>query len=315
MCDATLRKCRFRLDNDSSDTITLPDGRKFGYAQYGSLSETAKAVFYIHGLPGSRMEGTWFHDLGLKLNARIISTDRPGYGWSSPHPDRKLLDYPKDLDCLAQHLGIEEYSVVGVSGGGPYALACAYGSPPEKLKSATLVCGLGPPDIGMKGATLAHRSAFPHGWHYTPYWLNRWFWRLEPTGRVDLSDEERMALMLKPSRFKGMPEKDVPIFKDEDILQVMLRGSREAFAQGYDHVLQDARIMCKDFGFRVQDIRKDLPMKLWYGKQDVFVPRLHADQISARLDGRADCRVLDDTHASIFFNNREAVLEEILKTM
>jgi hypothetical protein len=103
-------KCRFRLDNDSSDTLTLPDGRKLGYAQYGSLK--GKSVFYLHGLPGSRIEGTWFHDLGLKLGARIIAADRPGYGWSSPHPGRTLLDFTKDLESLAKHLGIEKYAVL-----------------------------------------------------------------------------------------------------------------------------------------------------------------------------------------------------------
>lgn len=103
-------KCRFRLDNDSSEAFVLPDGRKLGYAQYGSL--TQKAIFYLHGLPGSRAEGAYFHDLGLELGARIVATDRPGYGWSSPHPDRALLDFPKDLESLAKHLELEEYAVL-----------------------------------------------------------------------------------------------------------------------------------------------------------------------------------------------------------
>ena len=103
-------KCRFRLDDDSSDTFTLTDGRKLGYAQYGSL--IGNAIFYLHGLPGSRAEGAYFHELGLELGARIIATDRPGYGLSSPHPGRTLLDFPKDLECLAKHLGLEEYAVL-----------------------------------------------------------------------------------------------------------------------------------------------------------------------------------------------------------
>jgi len=103
-------KCRFRLDNDSSDIFTLSDGRNLSYAQYGSL--TGKAIFYLHGLPGSRAEGAYFHELGMELGARIIATDRPGYGLSSPHPGRTLLDFPKDLECLAKHLGLEEYAVL-----------------------------------------------------------------------------------------------------------------------------------------------------------------------------------------------------------
>lgn len=102
--------CRFRLDNDSSSTLTLPDGRKLGYAQYGSL--TGHAILYQHGLPGSRLEAASLEDLGLELGARIIAVDRPGIGWSSPNPSRKMLDHPKDLESLAEHLGLEKYSVI-----------------------------------------------------------------------------------------------------------------------------------------------------------------------------------------------------------
>jgi hypothetical protein len=103
-------ECRFPLSDDSSDKLTLPDGRELGYAQYGSL--TGKSIFYLHGLPGSRIEAARLHGLGQELGARIIATDRPGYGWSSPHPGRTLLGFPKDLDRLAAHLGINSYSVL-----------------------------------------------------------------------------------------------------------------------------------------------------------------------------------------------------------
>jgi hypothetical protein len=103
-------KCRFRLGNDSSDTITLPDGRKLGYAQYGS--KAGRAIFYLHGLPGSRIEAAAWDELGLKLGARIIAADRPGIGWSSPHPGRTLLGHPEDLEYLAKHLELEEYRVL-----------------------------------------------------------------------------------------------------------------------------------------------------------------------------------------------------------
>ena len=104
------QKCRYRLDNGTSDTFLLPDGRKLGYAQYGSPS--GRAILYQHGLPGSRIEASSYHDLCVELGARIIAVDRPGYGWSSPHPGRTILGWPKDLECLAEHLGLEEYSVL-----------------------------------------------------------------------------------------------------------------------------------------------------------------------------------------------------------
>ena len=97
-------------DEGDSDTLLLPDGRKLGYAQYGS--RTGRAVLLMHGHPASRLEGAHLHDLGLKLGARIIAPDRPGSGLSSPQPGRTLLDFPKDLEHLADHLKLESYGVL-----------------------------------------------------------------------------------------------------------------------------------------------------------------------------------------------------------
>ncbi len=104
-----LPPCKYRLDNGTSSTFTLPCGRKLGYAEYGS--PTGYPILYLHGLPGARIEAARHDDLGRELGARIIGVDRPGIGWSSPHPNRTLLDFPKDLECLAEHLGLDRYSV------------------------------------------------------------------------------------------------------------------------------------------------------------------------------------------------------------
>lgn len=102
--------CKFPLGNETSAKFTLPDGRELGYAQYGAPA--GKPIFYQHGLPGSRIEAARLHGLGQELGARIIATDRPGYGWSSPQPGRTLLGFPRDVDQLATHLGIKSYSLL-----------------------------------------------------------------------------------------------------------------------------------------------------------------------------------------------------------
>jgi hypothetical protein len=142
--------CRYRLDSNSSATLILPDGRTLGYAQYGLL--TGPAVFYLHGLPGSRMEGALFDAPVIKPLARIIAVDRPGYGLSSPQPNRTILDHAKDIEYLARHLNLDSYAVMGISGGGPYALACAAMLPADKLKAVLIICGMGPPEVGKKGS-------------------------------------------------------------------------------------------------------------------------------------------------------------------
>ncbi len=70
-----------------------------------------------------------------------------------------------------------------------------------------------------------------------------------------------------------------------------------------------------DFGFRIEDIRPDLPVQLWYGKHDVFVPLYHGETIANRLGDRANLRVEDETHASIFYNWREQFLEDLVKSI
>ncbi|KAJ4372072.1 hypothetical protein N0V83_003845 [Neocucurbitaria cava] len=133
---------------------------------------------------------------------------------------------------------------------------------------------------------------------------------------MDLNDEERLRLLLAPARLKSMTNsKDLEVMGNEDIMRLMLRSTRESYAQGFDGVRQDGKVMCTDFGFRLEDIRDDLPVQLWYGKQDTFVPLVQGVQIAARVGGIADLRVVDETHASISTNLKKEVLEEILKKM
>lgn len=94
----------------TSSTLTLPDARKLGYAQYGS--QAGRTVFYCHGLPGARLEAAALLPMALKLNTRIIAVDRPGYGLSSPQPGRTLLDYAKDIRFLAEAIGLDSYGVL-----------------------------------------------------------------------------------------------------------------------------------------------------------------------------------------------------------
>jgi hypothetical protein len=145
---------------------------------------------------------------------------------------------------------------------------------------------------------------------------NRWFWQRDPIGRVDLTDETRLELMRKrwskPSPTDN--KKDVAIYNDEAFLKTALRNTREGFAQGFDGVLQEGKLISSNFGFRIEDIRHDLPIQLWYGKYDTNVPPNHGVQIAARLGGRAQLRLEDETHASLL-NLRRQILEEMLKNM
>ncbi|MEK8107497.1 alpha/beta hydrolase [Micromonospora sp. M12] len=100
-----------------------------------------------------------------RLGVHLVCYDRPGYGDSDRHEGRRVADAAADVKAIADDLGIERFAVVGRSGGGPHALACAALLPDRVTRAAVLV-GL---------ARRAHPT-----WTGTPEWPRR-TWRT--TGR------------------------------------------------------------------------------------------------------------------------------------
>jgi hypothetical protein len=96
--------------------------------------------------------------------------------------------------------------------------------------------------------------------------MGRMFWRCQAIGRLDLSEEQRLKMLLKETA--KAPQKDRDIFDDVDLMRLTIRANEQSFAQGYDGVWDDGKKSCTKFGFRVQDIREDLKVHLWYGKEE-----------------------------------------------
>jgi len=163
--------------------LTLPDGRNISYAIFGdttttttttsSSSSLSKTIFYHHGFPSSRNEAFYLSSAASAHGIRLISIDRPGHGFSSAQPGRMILDSAADVEMLAAHLGIKSYAVLGVSGGAPYALACAWRNMSSSGSSndgrdrvgsrcigIATVSGLYPASLGLKGILPITRLAF-----------------------------------------------------------------------------------------------------------------------------------------------------------
>jgi len=314
-----------RLSDTRSSTITLRDGRQLGYSDLGS--PTGTPIFALHGTPGSRIDYEFWHTTALRLNARILSLDRPGIGLSTQQPGRTLLDHADDVKQLADHLQLDRYGVVGMSGGGPYALACAAALPKEKSKAVLLVCGLGPPDIGYWGMAIPNYIGWTWGYRYAPALIRYWAsW--QPFGRLDLTDQARFEMMQTSFLNSSNPSsKDVELWLHHPSLFLQhLRSTRESFVHGLDSFTEDGRIMSSDWGWegvKLEDIRKDLPVRLWYGTQDENVPANHGVQIARRIEGGAGrgdegmvrLRVEDETHASLEVNWVEEQIKDLLEAM
>ncbi|MDA1004205.1 MAG: alpha/beta hydrolase, partial [Chloroflexi bacterium] len=124
--------------------ITLADGRRLAYAEYGA--PTGVPVFVFPGTPGSHLLSSVAEQPALARGVRIIAPDRPGIGRSDDQPGRRFSDWPADVAQLADALGCERFAVVGISGGGPYALSCA-SALPARVTIAGIVSSPAPFDV------------------------------------------------------------------------------------------------------------------------------------------------------------------------
>lgn len=103
--------------------VKLCDGRQLMARQFGP--STNWPVFYFHGMPGSRLEVGLIAEELVSGGACVLSLDRPGIGGSDFQPRRRMNDWPCDVAQVADRMGWGQFSVIGVSGGAPFALACA----------------------------------------------------------------------------------------------------------------------------------------------------------------------------------------------
>jgi pimeloyl-ACP methyl ester carboxylesterase len=123
--------------------VGTADGRTLTYAEWGDPE--GFPVFTLHGTPGSRFARHYDESAYVDAGARVITYDRPGYGGSSRHRGRRIVDCVPDVEALADALGIERFAIIGGSGGGPHALAVA-ARLPERVTRVACAVGIVPFD-------------------------------------------------------------------------------------------------------------------------------------------------------------------------
>jgi pimeloyl-ACP methyl ester carboxylesterase len=123
-------------------SCVLPDGRTLDYWEGGDPD--GRGVLFHGGTPCTRVFGRLGHVAAQSHGVRLVSISRPGYGRSELPPGApSLLRTGRDTAELAQLLGLSEYAVLGVSGGGPFAVATALADP-ERVRGMGIVVGIGP---------------------------------------------------------------------------------------------------------------------------------------------------------------------------
>lgn len=252
----------------------LGDGRRMSYCAYGDPE--GKPVFYFHGTPGSRYEAEFSHQAGRRYGYRIIALDRPGIGCSDYVRGRRLLDWPKDVSHVAEQLGIDRFGVIGVSGGGPYALACCH-TLSDRVDFSVL--------MGSWGPVAEERTLWDA---MAP--LDRFFGKLSSVApwafHVPFSFLGYAARKMSPQRFirwleSSMSEADKELLSDEEMARFFAQDVKEAFRQGVRGPADDAIILYGDWGFGVEDI--GVKVDLYHGMEDRLAPFAHAIYLDKKL--------------------------------
>ena len=243
------------------ETLTLRDGRRLGYAEYGDHDGTPG--FYFHGHPGSRLEARLAHHAALESGIRIIALDRPGYGRSDFQPARRILDWPADVAEAADKLGVQAASVLGASGGGPYALACGCALP-ARFTKVGIVSGVGPYDAphATDGMRWQNRIGFQLGARFP---LLAGLIMSSMARQVRHSPERTVAAVVR-----AMSAADTQAGERPEVRELLARILTEAFRQGHQGAALDVVLLGSPWGFELEEVT--VPVLLWQGEADVLVP-------------------------------------------
>jgi pimeloyl-ACP methyl ester carboxylesterase len=264
------------IANPPGKTVRLKDGRKLGYVEVGDPH--GKPIIHFHGTPGCRLDVLFAEKFAAENGIRFIGTDRPGMGLSDFQPGRKLLDWPSDVLALADALELKRFAVQGVSGGGPFALSCAY-KIPERLTACGVIVGMGPAYLSTRGMHGGNRMIFFIS-KYFP-WLTAWMMR---KSAKDTQDHETSLASMRENLDKNFRKFDADALRAPDKLEIFVLGAKEAFRQGAKGIANEASIFMKPWGFGLEDV-KCSNIHLWHGDQDTNVPIGMARHMAETIPG------------------------------
>jgi pimeloyl-ACP methyl ester carboxylesterase len=233
-------------------------------------------VLWFHGSPGARRQvppvgRRAAQDLGL----RVVCVERPGVGNSSDHAYERLSDWAGDVAFVADHLGHERFMVVGLSGGGPYALACAY-----KLAARVVAVGLLGSLVPTAGDDATAKGLVALSRH-----LNRELRLLRRPLGLGMWGFMRAVNPLSHLLVQGfgrvMPEGDRRVLSDPALEAMFVDDLTIGSKRQFQAFVNDFILIGQPWGFRLADVA--VPVRWWHGDSDPFVPLEQARRAAEML--------------------------------
>ncbi len=252
---------------DRDGTVEIGGARRLGFAEWGDPE--GRPLLFFHGTPGgSRQVPPDAPDLVRANGVRLIGLDRPGTGRSTTHRLGSVLDWADDVEHFIDAAGIDRFAVVGLSGGGPYVLACAshFG---RRMVAGAVLGGVGP----TRGPEAAPG-------------LPQLLATFEPVLSLTSAPlAEGVSLALKPvAGWLGRPafhiyanyispECDRAVLRRRDMQDAFLYDLTIALKTGMRAAVFDFVLFGRDWGFSLRDI--EVPIRFWHGEADRIVPLSH----------------------------------------
>lgn len=248
--------------------------RRLGFADYGDAA--GRPVLWFHGTPGGRRQvPPEVVVLARERGVRVVAIDRPGAGLSTPHLHTSVLAAAGDVEQVVHHLGIGRFACVGLSGGGPYALACAHRFA-DRVVGAAVLGGVAPttgPDAAPGGLVGALRPFAP----------------LVAAAQEPLARAGWLAVRaLVPVRSQVFdlyarlsPPGDRAVFTRPEMKRMFVNDLLRAYRRQMRAPLADLVLFWREWGFALDAI--SVPVHFWHGDADNIVPLAHAHHMATRV--------------------------------
>lgn len=252
-------------------TVTAPDGRALGVAQWGAPD--GAPVFFLHGTPGSRLNRPDEAALAA-AGLRVVTYDRPGYGASDRRPGRRVVDCAGDVAAIADALGIDRFAVSGWSGGGPHALAIA-ATLGDRVSAAECLAGRAPFDAEGLDWWAEMRSDISEEFGWALHGEQLLHDNVLRKAELDLVRiaRKRAGVAVPEPPAVGPPPTDAEL--------AFVAAMRDTYTAGVWGRVDDVLSLMVGWGFSLDEIA--IPVTVRYGTGDSWVSVQHGAWLGAHL--------------------------------